>query len=59
MDQIIVNIPQKMPASNIIPAPLDNSISTETLVNRIRIQILDNNIKSDPSKYIENLQPQT
>ena len=49
----------KNPARNIITAPLDNSISTETLAKNIILDIIVNNIKPDTSKYIEHLQYQT
>ena len=48
MDQINVNTPKKMQASNIIKSLLDNSTSTETLVNKNIV----NNINPDPSKDI-------
>ena len=55
MDQINFNTPTEIPSRNIIKSPLDNSTSTEILVN----QNIVNNIDPDPSKDIEHLQYHT
>ena len=59
MDQISVNTPTKIPARNIIKAPLYNSISTETLANNISIDTLVNNTNPYPYKDINHLQYHT
>ena len=56
MDQINVNPRTKIPAINIITAPLDNSTRTEILVNNIKINIIVNNINPDTYKDIEHFQ---
>ena len=56
MDQISVNIPTKMSVSNNSAAPLENSISIETLANRMNKYILVNSINTYTSKDKGNLQ---
>ena len=50
MDQTSVNTPTNISVRNTNTAPLDNSISTETLSKRINVEILINNINPDTSK---------